>query len=145
MHVILPPGRLRAPCNGLPEALDPIGQRMRTPAERCVHRRFVSAQRWSLEMTPLVRGVLGEVRAQARHSAGEVAQVYAARGLAHLARTGFFNPVHVKSLRADALRSLIIARKKLVGHYDFVHRAGRTPGARSPVVRWEAINECTQQ
>src|SRR5271167_3908967 len=39
-----------------------------------------------------------------------------ARGLAHLARTGFFKPVHVKSLPAHAVRSLIIARKKLVGH-----------------------------
>src|ERR1700757_501867 len=38
-----------------------------------------------------------------------------ARGLAHLARTGFFKPVHVKSLPAHALRSLIIACKKLVG------------------------------
>jgi transposase len=38
-----------------------------------------------------------------------------ARGLAHLARTGFFKPVHVKSLPAHALRSLISARKKLVG------------------------------
>src|SRR6185312_4298743 len=38
-----------------------------------------------------------------------------ARGLAHLARTGFFKPVHVKALPAHALRSLIIARKKLVG------------------------------
>ena len=38
-----------------------------------------------------------------------------ARGLAHLARTGFFKPVHVKSLPAHALRALIIARKKLVG------------------------------
>jgi transposase len=38
-----------------------------------------------------------------------------ARGLAHLPRTGFFKPVHVKSLQAHALRSLIIARKKLVG------------------------------
>jgi transposase len=38
-----------------------------------------------------------------------------AQGLAHLARTGFFKPVHVKSLQAHALRSLIIARKKLVG------------------------------
>jgi len=36
-------------------------------------------------------------------------------GLAHLARTGFFKPVHVKSLPAHAIRSLIIARKKLVG------------------------------
>jgi transposase len=38
-----------------------------------------------------------------------------ARGLAHLARTGFFKPIHVKSLPAHAVRSLIIARKKLVG------------------------------
>jgi transposase len=38
-----------------------------------------------------------------------------ARGLAHLARTGFFKPVHVKSLSAHAIRALIIARKKLVG------------------------------
>ena len=38
-----------------------------------------------------------------------------ARGLAHLARTGFFKPVHVKSLSAHAVCSLIIARKKLVG------------------------------
>jgi transposase len=37
-----------------------------------------------------------------------------ARGLAHLARTGFFKPVHVKSLAAHALRSLIVARKKRV-------------------------------
>ena len=38
-----------------------------------------------------------------------------ARGLAHLARTGFFKPVPVKSLPAHAIRALIIARKKLVG------------------------------
>ncbi len=38
-----------------------------------------------------------------------------ARGLAHLARTGFFKRVHVKSFAAHAVRSLIIARKKLVG------------------------------
>ena len=38
-----------------------------------------------------------------------------ARGLAHLARTGFFKLVHVKSLQDHALRSLISARKKLVG------------------------------
>jgi hypothetical protein len=37
------------------------------------------------------------------------------RGLAHLARTGFFKPVHVKSLPAHAVRSLIIARKNLIG------------------------------
>jgi transposase len=33
----------------------------------------------------------------------------------HLARTGFFKPVHVKSLPAHALRSWISGRKKLVG------------------------------
>jgi hypothetical protein len=38
-----------------------------------------------------------------------------ARGLAQLARTGFFKPVHVKSLAAHSTRSLIIARKKLFG------------------------------
>jgi len=38
-----------------------------------------------------------------------------ARGLVHLARTGFYKPVHVKSLPAHAVRALIIARKKLVG------------------------------
>jgi transposase len=38
-----------------------------------------------------------------------------APGLADLARTGFFKPVHVKSLPAHAVRSLIIVRKKLVG------------------------------
>jgi hypothetical protein len=38
-----------------------------------------------------------------------------APGLAHLARTGFFKPVHMKSLSAHALRSLIIARKKTGG------------------------------
>jgi transposase len=35
--------------------------------------------------------------------------------LAHLARTGFFKPVHVKSLPSHAIRALLIARKKLVG------------------------------
>jgi len=43
-----------------------------------------------------------------------------ARGLAHLARTGFFKPVHVKSLPAHAVRSLIIARKKLVGPWNSI-------------------------
>src|ERR1700693_4406903 len=38
-----------------------------------------------------------------------------ARGLAHLARTGFFKPVHVKSLPSHAVRALLVARKKLVG------------------------------
>ena len=67
----------RAPCNALPEALDPLGQRLRTRAERRVHRRFVSAQRLVAGHDAFGQGVLGEVRAQARHSVGEVAHVYA--------------------------------------------------------------------
>ena len=38
-----------------------------------------------------------------------------ARSLAHLARTGFFKPVHVKSQTSHGLRALLVARKKLVG------------------------------
>ena len=38
-----------------------------------------------------------------------------APGLAYLARIGFFKPVHMKSLSAHALRSLIIARRKTGG------------------------------
>jgi hypothetical protein len=38
-----------------------------------------------------------------------------APGLAYLARIGFFKPVHMKSLSAHDLRSLIIARKKTGG------------------------------
>jgi len=38
-----------------------------------------------------------------------------ARGLAQLARTGFYKAVHVKSLPAHTIRALIVARKKLVG------------------------------
>jgi hypothetical protein len=38
-----------------------------------------------------------------------------APGLAYLARTGFFKPVHMKSLSAHALRSLIIVPKKTGG------------------------------
>ena len=51
-----------------------------------------------------------------------------ARGLAQLARTGFFKPVHVKSLPAHAVRALIIARKKLVGQRVTEQRI-RTPCA----------------
>lgn len=38
-----------------------------------------------------------------------------ARGLAQLARTGFYKETHVKSLPAHAVHALIAARKKLVG------------------------------
>jgi transposase len=44
----------------------------------------------------------------------------------HLARTGFFKSVHVKSLPAHALRSLIIARKKLVGQRATLENQAQT-------------------
>ena len=44
----------------LPKALDPLGQRLRTPAERRVHRRFVSAQRLIAGNDAFGQGVVGE-------------------------------------------------------------------------------------
>jgi transposase len=49
-----------------------------------------------------------------------------ARGLAHLARTGFFKPLHVKSLSAQAVRSLIMARKFAAWRAELLRR--RAPG-----------------
>jgi transposase len=72
-----------------------------------------------------------------------------ARGLAHLAGTGFFKSVHVKSLPAHAVRSLIIARKKLVGQrVTLEHQIRglavafgvRLPRALSPAFVEQALN-----
>ena len=52
------------------EARDPLGQRLRTPAERRVDRRFESEQRLVAGHDAFGQGVLGEVRAQPRHSVG---------------------------------------------------------------------------
>ena len=55
-----------------------------------------------------------------------------ARGLAQLARTGFFKATHVKSLPAHAIRALIAARKKLVGQrvtLEIRFEAWRSPSA----------------
>src|SRR3954470_8704510 len=59
-----------------------------------------------------------------------------ARGLAHLARTGFFKPIHVKSLSAHAVRSLIIARKKLgrAASHSREPDPRPRPGVRRPTV-----------
>jgi hypothetical protein len=59
----------------LPEALDPLGQRLRTPAERRVRRRFVSAPCLIAGHDAFGQGVLVEVGGQACHSVGEVAHV----------------------------------------------------------------------
>jgi hypothetical protein len=53
------------------------GQCLQTPAERRVHRRFVSAHRLVAGDDAFGQGVRVEVRAQERHSVGEVAHVYA--------------------------------------------------------------------
>jgi hypothetical protein len=65
--------RAEAPCNALPEVLDPLGQCLRTPAERRVHRRFVSAHRVLAGHDAFGQGGVGEVGAQACHSVGEPA------------------------------------------------------------------------
>ncbi len=51
------------------------------------------------------------------------------RGLAHLARTGFFKPVHVKSLPSHAVRALLVARKKLVGQRVTLENQIRGPAS----------------
>ena len=60
--------------------LRPSIQRLRTPAERGVHRRFVSAPCVVAGYDAFGQGVLGKVHAQARHGAGEGARVYADEG-----------------------------------------------------------------
>lgn len=68
-----------------------------------------------------------------------------ARGLAQLARTGFYKPVHVKSLPAHAVRALIGARKKLVGQRVMLENQIRglavTFGARLPRAGTRRLNE----
>jgi hypothetical protein len=61
----------------LPEAIDPLGQRLRTPAERRVHRRFVSAHCVLAGHDAFGQGILVEVGAQARHGVREAAHVCA--------------------------------------------------------------------
>src|SRR5689334_682956 len=56
-----------------------------------------------------------------------------ARGLAHLARTGFFKPVHVKSLPAHAVRSLITRSWSVSGSLS------RT---RSAAWLWYSASDC---
>jgi hypothetical protein len=48
---------------------------LRTPAERRVRRRFVSAHRLLAGYDAFGQGILGKVHAQARHGAGEAARV----------------------------------------------------------------------
>jgi hypothetical protein len=58
-----------------------------------------------------------------------------ARGLAHLARTGFFKAVHVKSLQAHALRSPD-RRAQEAG------RPARHPGEPDLALPWYSAREC---
>ena len=59
------------------EVLNPLGQRLRAPAERRIHRRSESAQRLVAGHDAFGQGVLGEAGAQAPHGAGEVGPVHA--------------------------------------------------------------------
>jgi hypothetical protein len=65
-------GALRVRAEALPEALDPLGQRLRTPAKRRVRRRFVSAHCVLAGHEAFGQGILVEVGAQARHSVGDL-------------------------------------------------------------------------
>lgn len=62
-----------------------------------------------------------------RSLAGHKSDRNDARGLAHLARRGFYKPTHVKSLSAHAIRSLIAARKKPVGQRVTIDNQIRGP------------------
>ena len=68
-----------------------------------------------VEPTRSARGLRGKPAGLRRSSLRPKTDRNDARGLVHLARTGFFKPVHAKSLPAHAIRSLISGRKKLVG------------------------------
>jgi transposase len=56
-----------------------------------------------------------KMMAQISSKDGFIAALDQSGGSTPVARTGFFKPVHVKSLPAHAIRALIIARRKLVG------------------------------
>ena len=96
--------------NALPEALDPLGQRLRTPAERRVHRGFVSAH-------CLVAGH-DEVGAQARYSVGETAPVDAVERTLFCPGQLFLTGFHTGLWRSPpSLITLNIA--ELAGHLAF--------------------------
>jgi transposase len=63
-----------------------------------------------------------------------------ARGLAHLARTGFFKPVHVKSLPAHAMRSLIIAKGSGLHEGPNPFAGQRRKVARSSRTGWQPFS-----
>jgi hypothetical protein len=95
-----------------PEPVDHV--RLRTPAERRVHRRFVSAQRLVAGHNAFGQGVLVEVGAQARHSVGEVAHVYADERALFCPGQLFLTALHGFAERPDVVAfARMLARKKL--------------------------------
>ena len=58
------------------KVLNPIGQRLRAPAKRRVHRGSEPAQRLLAGYDAFSQGVLGEVGAQASHGVGEAAHAH---------------------------------------------------------------------
>ena len=105
---------------GSPEALDPLGQRLRTPAERRVDGRFVSVPRLVAGHDAFGQGVLVEVGAQARHSVGEVAHVYADERAPLCPGQLFFTALHAAEKSGVAGRWLVCQAPKATSG-----RAGR--------------------
>ena len=62
--------------HALPEVLNPLGQRLRAPAERRVHRGSEHAQRLVAGYDAFSQGALGEVGSQASHGVGEAAHAH---------------------------------------------------------------------
>src|SRR4051812_8078129 len=64
-----------------------------------------------------------------------------ARGMAHLLRTGWFRPVHVKTMDAREQRAMLSARATLVARPKDIETSVRGFGLRLPRTlrgRWEA-------
>ena len=118
----------------LPEALDPLGQRLRIPAERRVRRRFVSAPCLIAGHDAFGQGVLVEVGAQACHSVGEVAHVDADGRALFCPGQLFFTALHA----ADSLARHDVGAVCHAGLVDIVfppHRLQRR--------RWPAFGTVT--
>lgn len=91
-------------------------------APRCKRVIFESGRMAPILYHGLVKAGVAAICIESRHAYQALKSLGShktdrndARRLAHLARTGFYKPVHVKSLSAHAIRGLIIARKKLIG------------------------------
>jgi hypothetical protein len=90
---------------------------LRTPAERRVHRRFVSAHCVLAGYDAFGQGVLGKVQAQACHGAGEVARVYADERALFCPAQVFLTPLHgsMSALATGKIKAKGPAQRELAG------------------------------